>query len=242
MSGPEDKYRDWDAAYVLGALGPQERREFERHLAGCDACREAVSQLAGMPAVLSELSREQAIALVAPVGHDDDGGRSSGGEVVAISSLAAAAVRRRRRRRVWQAAAAVGLVAAGGLGGVVLSEAGGGASASEVTAVTLAPLGDSDVTADLMLTPSTWGTKMEWSCSYPDYDGGGQGPAGGVYELVLVEEDGTRTVAATWTGDGGDHASGLLASSAIGLEQITRIELGVEGVDVVLAAADLSDV
>jgi hypothetical protein len=150
-------------------------------------------------------------------------------------------VRRRRRRRAWQAAAAVGLVAAGGVGGAVLTEAGAGARASEVTAVTLAPVGDSDVTADLVLTPSTWGTKMEWSCSYPDDDGGGPGPADGVYELVLVDEDGTRTVAATWTGDGGDHASGLLASSAIGLEQITRIELGVEGVDVVLAAADLAE-
>jgi hypothetical protein len=236
----EDRYREWDAAYVVGALSPSERREFERHLAGCDACREAVSELAGMPAVLSELSPDSAVALVPS--EAADGGRPGGEKVVPIASLAAAAVRRRRRRRAWQVAAAVGLVAAGGLGGAALSELQGPVIASEVTAVTLAPVGGSDVSADLTLTPSTWGTKMEWSCSYPSHGGGGgPGRGDGVYELVLVDEDGTRTIAATWTGDGGVHASGLLASSAIDLEEITRVELGVEGVDLVLAAADLTD-
>jgi hypothetical protein len=28
-----DKFAQWDAAYVLGALSPAERREFEEHLA-----------------------------------------------------------------------------------------------------------------------------------------------------------------------------------------------------------------
>ncbi|WP_420111056.1 anti-sigma factor family protein [Pseudactinotalea sp.] len=233
-----DEYREWDAAYVLGALSPAERREFERHLAGCEACREAVAELAGTPAALSSLDRSQAVALVSSV---PDGGGSGGGEVVPISSLATAAARRRRRLRGWQAAAAVALVAVGGVGGVALSDLGG-ASATEVTAVTLEQVGGSNVTADLTLTPSTWGTRMEWSCSYPDYGGAGSpGPEDGVYELVLIDADGERTVAATWTGDGGDHASGLLASSAIGLEDITRVELGVEGVDVVLAAADLGE-
>lgn len=234
----EDRYREWDAAYVVGALSSSERREFERHLAGCDACREAVSELAGMPAVLSELTREQAVAL-APPGMPD-GDRSGGAQVVPIASLARAAARGRKRRRLWQAAAAVGLVAAGGVGGVTLSEVGGGADAA-VTAVTLEPVDGSEVSADLMLTPSTWGTRMEWSCSYASR-GGGAGPSAGVYTLVLIDDDGTRTVAATWSADGGEHASGLLASSAIGVDDISRIELGVEGVDVVLAAADLSDV
>lgn len=236
MSG--DRYREWDAAYVVGALSPSERREFERHLAGCDACREAVSELAGMPAVLSELSREQADALV-PSGVPD-GDRSRGGEVVPISVLARAAARGRRRSRVWQAAAAVGLVAAGGVAGMALSD-GRADLDSSVTAVTLEPVDGSEVTADLVLTPSTWGTRMEWSCSYASR-GAGAGPSEGVYTLVLIDDDGTRTVAATWGADGDEHASGLLASSAIGVDDISRIELGVEGADIVLAAADLTDV
>ena len=33
MNTIPDKFAQWDAAYVLGALSPAERREFEEHLA-----------------------------------------------------------------------------------------------------------------------------------------------------------------------------------------------------------------
>ena len=241
MTGAEDRYTDWDAAYVLGALSAQERREYERHLAGCGPCREAVTELAGMPAVLSELSAEQAVALAAP---DGDGGAPGGAQVVPIAALAAAAGRRRRRRRIWQGAAAVALMAAGGVAGSVLGDRGTASEAADVTAITLDSVDGSNVTADVRLTPSTWGTRMEWSCSYPSSGGSGRpAPAqSSVYELVLVGADGSRTVVATWTGDGDDHASGLLASSAVPMEDITRIELAVEDADLVLAAAEVTDV
>ena len=41
-----------DAAYVLGALSPAERLEFERHLESCDECAHSVRALAGMPGLL----------------------------------------------------------------------------------------------------------------------------------------------------------------------------------------------
>src|SRR4029450_13226426 len=37
-----DKFAQWDAAYVLGALSPAERREFEEHLSSCKSCQAAV--------------------------------------------------------------------------------------------------------------------------------------------------------------------------------------------------------
>ena len=43
-----DEFALYDAAYVLGALSPADRREFEAHLQGCPACASAVSELAGM--------------------------------------------------------------------------------------------------------------------------------------------------------------------------------------------------
>ena len=46
MNGILDKFAQWDAAYVLGALSPAERREFEEHLASCPSCQAAVSELA----------------------------------------------------------------------------------------------------------------------------------------------------------------------------------------------------
>ena len=57
-----DPYREWDAAYVLGALPPGERREFEEHLATCDACRAAVGEIAGLPGLLGQVPVEDAVA------------------------------------------------------------------------------------------------------------------------------------------------------------------------------------
>ena len=35
-----------DASYVLGALTPTERRDFQRHLARCSRCQASIRQLA----------------------------------------------------------------------------------------------------------------------------------------------------------------------------------------------------
>ena len=47
-----------DGAYLLGAITPAQRAEFERHLAGCPQCRESVAQLAVLPGLLSWLVKE----------------------------------------------------------------------------------------------------------------------------------------------------------------------------------------
>ena len=44
-----------DGAYVLGALSPAERQEFERHLDGCAACARATRELAGLPGLLARV-------------------------------------------------------------------------------------------------------------------------------------------------------------------------------------------
>jgi hypothetical protein len=50
-----DKYEHWDAAYVLGSLSAADRQEFDAHLEHCRACRDAVSEISGLPALLSLL-------------------------------------------------------------------------------------------------------------------------------------------------------------------------------------------
>ncbi len=47
-----------DAAYVLGALSPGERQVYEKHLATCSFCREAVADLARVPDLLDRLDAE----------------------------------------------------------------------------------------------------------------------------------------------------------------------------------------
>jgi len=43
-------------AYLLGALDPQERFEFEAHLGGCDTCRAELVRLAPLPGMLNQIS------------------------------------------------------------------------------------------------------------------------------------------------------------------------------------------
>src|SRR5262245_1291810 len=52
-----------DGAYVLGALSPAERAEFERHLSTCTSCREAVANLAVLPGLLGRLDQARAVSM-----------------------------------------------------------------------------------------------------------------------------------------------------------------------------------
>ncbi len=38
MNEFNDAFKDWDAAYVLGALSADDRKEYENHLAHCAEC------------------------------------------------------------------------------------------------------------------------------------------------------------------------------------------------------------
>ncbi len=53
VPGGAHEYETWDAAYVLGSLSDSDCREYERHLAGCAPCRDAVAELAGLAPLLS---------------------------------------------------------------------------------------------------------------------------------------------------------------------------------------------
>ncbi|HEV7146018.1 MAG TPA: zf-HC2 domain-containing protein [Pedococcus sp.] len=135
-----DSYTEWDAAYVLGALSPTERREFEDHLATCAPCRTAVADFAGMPALLAQLHAGEVLAIDEPaeglsaVGNPAAGKPATGNPAdgkpadckpapndggVRLASVVAA------RRPAWHlplAAAAAALVV-GGMAGYAVSSA-----------------------------------------------------------------------------------------------------------------------
>ncbi|MEE9299333.1 MAG: zf-HC2 domain-containing protein [Acidimicrobiia bacterium] len=48
-------YREWSAGYVLGALEPAERRQFEDHLTECEECRREIAEFAPLPGLLAKL-------------------------------------------------------------------------------------------------------------------------------------------------------------------------------------------
>jgi hypothetical protein len=49
--------------YVLGAIDPAERAMVEGHLATCQACRDELAGLAGLPALLARVSTDEALQL-----------------------------------------------------------------------------------------------------------------------------------------------------------------------------------
>ena len=79
-----------DASYVLGALSPAERSEYQSHLADCEECTRSVRMLAGLPGLLARVSAD-----VLDVPRPD--------EPVPGTLLPALVdeVHRRERRRTW---------------------------------------------------------------------------------------------------------------------------------------------
>ena len=225
----DDPFRDWDAAYVLGALSPEDRRAFEDHLRTCDACRAAVAELAGMPGLLRMVPAAEAVGL----GHAPDD------VVVDLPSLARAAQHDRRRRSLRLVGAAAALLLLGGVAGVLVGrpaavQVAEPSTSAQVTALHLEPVGPVAVTADLTLQERGWGTRIDWDCQYPGESWpDGYGPT---YELVVVDQDGTSTVVATWRARSA-AARGLGASSSIVTDTIQRVEIRVQGSDAPLAAA-----
>jgi Putative zinc-finger len=102
------RYAMWDAAYVLGSLSAGDRREFETHMADCPACRQAVVEISGIPAMLSQFDGND-IAAISGSGHVSEVPAMSW---QSLASLQAMVRWRRRRTRLmsWTISAAAAVV------------------------------------------------------------------------------------------------------------------------------------
>ncbi len=109
-----DRYVTWDAAYVLGSLSSNERREYEAHLETCERCRSAVAEISGIPALLAMLDLEDVRAL------DEETPETPPLRPEVLDSVLDK-VRWRRRRSRWLTSAAVGVAAALLAVGVVIA-------------------------------------------------------------------------------------------------------------------------
>ena len=154
-----------DAAYVLGALSPAERLEFERHLAGCDECSRSVRSLAGMPGLLD----------LADAGVLENPPTDPPLPATLLPSLHRAVDARRRRRTIAIAglAASAAAIAALSIPMVLdnddappVTGPSTSSPSSEVETLAMAPLGESPIQATLGLEPVTWGTRMLLTCTY----------------------------------------------------------------------------
>lgn len=103
------------AAYALGALGPDEAREVDAHVAGCARCQAELRELSELEAALGEVPPEAFLE-----------GPPEGGDLLLQRTLRQVRTERTRRdrpRRLLVAAAVTALVAAGLVGGSILGRA-----------------------------------------------------------------------------------------------------------------------
>ena len=227
MNESVDKYREWDAAYVLGSLSSDERREFERHLISCAACTSTVAELAGMPGFLMKIDANTAGALVqTPVREN-----AFALPLEPIQSLARAAIKGRaslRRRMVAGMSVAAALVMVIGLAvGLNLnsttSPKGGQVSTALVgTKVAMVAMEKNAMVVDMRVTKKKWGTQFSWNCVYGSDATSSIAPQ--TYDLVVTQTSGVTTTVATWS-QAGDSAKGLVASTGIPLSQIKSVEV-----------------
>ena len=188
-----DEFSVYDAAYVLGALSPADRREFEDHLKVCAAYAGSVSELAGLPGLMSKVSLDQLTEEAEPLPE------------TLLPSLARAARRERRKRRLAVGAVAAAAACVLTVGAVAITRAespvrpsvtSSAASASSTANMVMTAVVPSPVTASARLVDMAWGTAIDLTCNYRT---NGFYPAGGTpYALVVIDRSGGVQQVATW--------------------------------------------
>jgi anti-sigma factor RsiW len=216
-----DEYAMWDAAYVLGSLSSAERREFEAHLTHCPLCRSAVGELDGMPALLSQLDRDELAAI-------DQADRSAVEPILPdelLPSLLAKVNWRRRRSRIvtWTAgAAAAAVLAIGvlvGVAGHVPTSVQTPPQAS-VSVQPMAQVGTNRLASTVSLSSQQWGTFISMNCVC-------LAPLNASHDtlaMVVVGRDGSHTRMATWVANPG-HTATPVGSISTPVDQIASVQV-----------------
>jgi hypothetical protein len=207
-----------DGAYVLGALSPVERLEFERHRASCEECTRSVGELAGLPGllgrvdprVLDELSHEEEVP------------------PTLLPALSREVTRVRRRRviaaGVLAAAAVVTPVAVGQLGDDGATVPAPSASPSAATPMEMQPVGEVPVRATVALEQVTWGTRLVLSCTYDTESVEYDLPPAVDYTLFIRTRDGAAEQVGSWRSVDGKSMQ-LAAATAASREEIASVEV-----------------
>jgi len=208
-----------DGAYILGALSPAERADYERHLPTCAHCREAVATLAVLPGLLGRLDPSTAVPTVtAPL-------------TLMPRLLAAAASRRRaeRRRRSWfsvAVATAAAMVAVAVGVGVHLADR---TPTAPVVAPTATPIPMSamrqtprmlPIEAEIGLSRAEAGTWVAMRCRYEE----GYSNSWPVRLVVFPKFGGPTEQVGTWMATSGREVR-LTTLTHFAPDEIGRVEL-----------------
>jgi hypothetical protein len=179
-----DPYREWDAAYLLGALSANDRRAYEEHLRTCDECSSDVASLAGVPGMLAVVPGDRALATITATPPN------------LLPGLVRSVQRDTRKRRIRLGGLMAGIAAAAAVIGAVVAIP---LSREEPQGdyVVLAQTVSSKLSADARLVPERWGTTIEISCRYDELATPSERARG--YELYVTGPSGKAQLLASWT-------------------------------------------
>jgi anti-sigma factor RsiW len=213
-AGDSHDYATWDAAYVLGSLSPADRREYETHLSVCPLCNQAVSELSGMPALLSKLDGGTVAAMAA-----DD---LTPAPNLLPSLLSEVYGRRRRVRMVtWASGAAAAVLLAVGLFvSVAWQHPTSPPPQASVSALPMAQIATNELASTVSISSRHWGTYIDLNCVC-------LAPVTAHHDklaMVVVSRDGAHTQLATWVADPG-HTANPAGSISTPVEQIAAVQI-----------------
>ena len=217
-TGDSHDYATWDAAYVLGSLSTADRREYEAHLSVCPFCNQAVSELSGMPALLSKLDG----GTVAEMGADDLTAAPDMAPNLLPSLLSEVHRRRRRVRMVtWTSGAAAAVLLAVGLFvSVAWQHPTSPPPQASVSALQMAQVGTNALASTVSISSQHWGTYIDLNCVC-------LAPVTAHHDrlaMVVVSRDGAHTQLATWVADPG-HTANPAGSISTPVEQIAAVQI-----------------
>ena len=162
-----------DGAYVLGALSPAERAAYERHLATCSFCREAVADIAVLPGLLGRLDPADFAKLLDPtLSQPAPPPPSRASHLVSAAQRTRRKEHRKTRVRVLSTALAAAVLALiVGVGAMFLMSSSvedpRQPSSPPVAMAAMQPVADGvALTADIGLTKAPGGTKIDLKCVY----------------------------------------------------------------------------
>lgn len=211
MTATVDPYRQWDAAYVLGALSATERLEFEQHLASCQECSAAVAELAGVPGLLAKVP-ESEVGADWPVAPD------------LLPPLARAVHRHRIRSRLLAVGTAAIAAAAAAVLVIVLPLGQSDSTAPVAREATLSQVVASPLHADVQLFSLDWGTKIDMTCRYSAASDSGY-PAPAVdYAMYVTDDGGHSSQVATWGAAPGSTVT-LSAATSLPVDAIRSVDV-----------------
>jgi hypothetical protein len=208
----DDPYVHFDAAYVLAALEPDEKAEFEAHLLTCDRCRARVDMVRPVAALLADMPEG---ALLAALDLDDAGPLRDRPPETLLPGLLRRAKRERQRRRF--VTSSLGLVAAACLAAtmIVVSQSN---EPSRPASQAMRPLVTSPVQATAAVTGAAWGTRIDLRCTYVS------GDSSYWYGLVVIDKAGVAHDSGTWRATPGE-VTPFTGGTSLTRPQITAIEV-----------------